>query len=486
MCSALPAAPFAFGLRASAAVLLCALSSGVHAETYTVSSLQDSGPGSLREAVERANTNPGIDTIRFGLDGTIELASPLVVRDDLRMDGMGRKVQISGGGKVSLVLLAETQKTLELSRLTFTRGHSNASTGGAIQARGRLMVSESLFTDNVAPVGGAIYSSGDALEVVNTSFSGNQALAWGGAIAVSPVTVATVTHSTFVNNTAAQFGGALFQNPIYADTSKSAGGMLPTSTVATAVPSAAVGAIHVRNSILSGVSAQGNCSLISNRILDGGGNLSSDASCPFSAARSSMSGLNPMLSPLADHGGPTRSFMPLPGSPAVDAGIDLLAISPSGSGLSHDQRGERRSVGLRVDRGAVELQSSDRVAVAPAGPAAGQVSARLQEGLPAGDASATAAPVATPAAAAATTAAATPATTVAIAADAAAPGTEASSAKTAGKVSGKEARKRSKSRKSDAAKAQESAKSVEPVVATSTTSVKDKPTQLAQRRSSAP
>jgi hypothetical protein len=109
--------------------------------------------------------------------------------------------------------------------------------------------------------------------------------------------------------------------------------------------------------------------VISNRILDGGGNLSSDNSCPFSADKGSASGINPQLGPLADHGGPTLSFLPLPGSPAVDAGVDMLATAGNGNGLGTDQRGQRRVTGLRVDRGAVELQSADRLAAAEPQPA---------------------------------------------------------------------------------------------------------------------
>ncbi|MCE2657104.1 MAG: hypothetical protein LW854_02485 [Rubrivivax sp.] len=353
-------------------LLLCA-ALGAKAETFTVTSLQDAGPGSLREAIERANGNPGEDTIRFALSGTLPLKAPLLIKDDLRLDGMGQRVQLHGGGSVTMLVLTEPLKRLEVSRLTFLQGHASASTGGAILARGHLVVHESLFTGNVAPVGGAIYSTGSSLEVSNSTFADNQALSWGGAIAVSPATLALITHSTFVNNTAAQFGGALFQNPIYADQGASLPGLLPTRATDAAPRAGAAalaGAIQVRNSILSGVSAQGNCSVISNRIVDGGGNLSSDNSCPFSADKGSASGINPRLGPLADHGGPTLSFLPLPGSPAVDAGVNRLATAGNGNGLGTDQRGQRRVTGLRVDRGAVELQSADRLALAEPQPTA--------------------------------------------------------------------------------------------------------------------
>ena len=66
---------------------------------------------------------------------------------------------------------------------------------------------------------------------------------------------------------------------------------------------------------------------------------------------------DPMLGPLADNGGPTRTMLPLPGSPAVDAGSDALVPS----GVSTDQRGFSRVYHGTVDVGAVEVQPVARI-----------------------------------------------------------------------------------------------------------------------------
>jgi large repetitive protein len=331
--------------QAAAALLMLAsaLSTTVRAETFAVTSLANSGPGSLRAAVALANANPGPDTVVFRLSGLIELSAPLEVSDDLRIDGMDQQVTLSGGDRVTLLVLNDPSKSLDVARLTLANASYSQSSGGAIHSRGSLRLLETLFVDNVAPVGGAVFSSGPSLQVVNSTFANNRALAWGGAIAVGPGTRATITHSTFVTNDAAQFGGALFQNPIVANSSYT-------------------GSIVVRNSLISGVTTQGNCSVISNKLVDGGGNLNSDGSCPFNVAKGSANHTNPMLGPLAQHGGPTRSFAPLPGSPAIDSGIDALAQSSDGSSLMTDQRGYRRQAGLRVDRGAFEVQARERTA----------------------------------------------------------------------------------------------------------------------------
>ncbi|MBL8329715.1 MAG: hypothetical protein JNJ71_12750 [Rubrivivax sp.] len=339
-----PRARGVLGLGASC--LLITLAAPAVAETFVVSSLADSGPGSLRQAVAQANANPGLDLIRFGVSGTIELQTPLDVADDLRIDGGNQRVVISGGDRSTLIVQSDAGKWLELMRLSFARASYSQSTGGAIHAKGTLRLVETLFTDNVAPVGGAVFSNGPRLVIVNSTFASNRALSWGGAVAVGPSTEAIIVSTTFVANDAAQFGGTVFQNPIF-----------PGSNY--------TGSMVLRNTLISGVAAQGNCSVISNRLIDGGGNLNSDGSCPFTQDKGSANHVNPMLGELAQHGGPTRSFAPLPGSPAIDSGIDALL---QGLGVTTDQRGYQRVAGSRVDRGAFEVQAGDRTAAVPPRP----------------------------------------------------------------------------------------------------------------------
>ncbi|MGD1086574.1 MAG: choice-of-anchor Q domain-containing protein, partial [Verrucomicrobiota bacterium] len=62
---------------------------------------------------------------------------------------------------------------------------------------------------------------------------------------------------------------------------------------------------------------------------------------------------DPMLSALDNYGGPTLTTLPLPGSPAIDAGSDTVT-----NFLATDQRGLPRLSGLHVDIGAVELQQA--------------------------------------------------------------------------------------------------------------------------------
>jgi hypothetical protein len=68
---------------------------------------------------------------------------------------------------------------------------------------------------------------------------------------------------------------------------------------------------------------------------------------------------DPQLGPLANNGGPTRTLLPAPTSPAVNAGFSGFAVFPTQSPT--DQRGLGRVVGAETDIGAVELQSPPRV-----------------------------------------------------------------------------------------------------------------------------
>ncbi len=82
-------------------------------------------------------------------------------------------------------------------------------------------------------------------------------------------------------------------------------------------------------------------------LTDGGDNISSDSSFPFSAA-GSMNNTNPQLGQLGNYGGPTQTVPLLAGSPAIDAG-------GAGGCPATDQRGVARPVGGACDIGAFEF-----------------------------------------------------------------------------------------------------------------------------------
>ena len=79
-----------------------------------------------------------------------------------------------------------------------------------------------------------------------------------------------------------------------------------------------------------------------------------DASDTCNMSGTDLRGVDPLLGPLADNGGPTQTRMPQPGSPASDAGNPGVAGSGGLACEATDQRGVARPVGPRCDIGAFE------------------------------------------------------------------------------------------------------------------------------------
>ena len=135
-------------------LLLLLLGVPVEAATFTVSSLNDSGTGSLREAINQANANGIADTINFTVNGTIVLASTLPNITDaagLTIDGTGKTITISGNHAVR-VMIVDSGATLTLEHVTVANGHAYYGGGyyggGGIYNRGTLSINNSTFSDN--------------------------------------------------------------------------------------------------------------------------------------------------------------------------------------------------------------------------------------------------------------------------------------------------------------------------------------------------
>ena len=91
------------------------------AASFTVSNTNDSGPGSLRQAILDANATAGADVITFSISGTITLGSTLpTINDDLTIDGTGQNVTVSGNDALQ-VMWVTSGKKLNLSALTIAR-----------------------------------------------------------------------------------------------------------------------------------------------------------------------------------------------------------------------------------------------------------------------------------------------------------------------------------------------------------------------------
>jgi hypothetical protein len=73
----MPRHPRLLRLTLTSLVLLCALCATATAATFTVTNANDSGAGSLRQAILDANATPGFDTINFNIGSGAQTISPL-------------------------------------------------------------------------------------------------------------------------------------------------------------------------------------------------------------------------------------------------------------------------------------------------------------------------------------------------------------------------------------------------------------------------
>jgi len=326
-----------------------------------VTNINDSGPGSLRQAINNVGTG---ETIIFNLSNypaTVTLTGgQLVIDKNLTITGPGADQVTVSGNDASRVFYVNSGITAEISGLTISDGNVGSELfdpGGGIYNLGTLTVNNMTFSVNTANwTGGGIYNNSGNLTVNNSTFYGNSADLHGGGMLNEGTS--ELTNVTFSMNTA-DYGGGMYL------------GFLRTSlTNVTIFDNSADlhgGGIHhggagdmfLNNSILanntdssggmdyfcgSGNYVEGNNNLIVNR----------NAYCVISGSNN-IFGQGSLLNPvLADNGGPTLTHALMPGSPA----IDHIPNGTNGCGttITQDQRGSVRPlpVGGPCDIGAYE------------------------------------------------------------------------------------------------------------------------------------
>jgi hypothetical protein len=127
-------------LAATGVLLLCAMVMQAHAATITVTNTNDSGPGSLRQALTIANDG---DTITFSVTGTITLTSGgLLIAKNLTISGLGSNQLSIDGNQAVLVFGIFPDKTVAISGLSIRNGQNG------IWNEGTLTVSDCVVSGN--------------------------------------------------------------------------------------------------------------------------------------------------------------------------------------------------------------------------------------------------------------------------------------------------------------------------------------------------
>jgi len=225
----------------------CSLYAQAGPSTFIVTTLADSGPGSLRQAIVIANAAAGPSRITFagGLHGAIVLTSgELAVAGSMEIDGPGAEVLSVSGNHGDRVFEIESTAKVSIQRLSIANGYAGGDVvhpglgGGIYVAGGALSLSGVTVANNRAigtaqivagippgptglgeGAGGGIYVAGGTLTVSNSLLVNNQALGargadgnaggngLGGGI-FNQGGIATVSSATFVNNQAVGGSGS--------------------------------------------------------------------------------------------------------------------------------------------------------------------------------------------------------------------------------------------------------------------------------------
>jgi len=200
-------------------------------------------------------------------------------------------------------------------------------------------IDNTAFDGNQEGKGGGIWNSSPGpLTLTNATFSGNEANGGGGIWHTGEASQAIITNSTFTGNKAYQIDH--LGNIQYYE------------------GSALLGWFTLRNTIIANNPGPNNAQFKGSNCygqnVDGGGNLQfgDPPQDPYGnpvPCSTTIPIADPKLGGLGSYGGFTQSFALLPGSPAIDAGVD--ANCPVA-----DQRGVTRPQGAHCDAGAFESQ----------------------------------------------------------------------------------------------------------------------------------
>ncbi len=389
------------------------------AATFTVTKIEDTNDGvcdtdcSFREAVGAANAAAGDDVIEFSslfdTPQTIVLSGSEIVivnNGQLTITGPGAGLLTLNGNNASRIIRNTSASVATITDITFTggngvstvtnnsggailndagnltlvrvvvNGNSCSSSAGGIRNSGtgsQMTIHESIISNNTSTgssAGGVQNFSTSTITVTNSLFTGN--LSGGGTVGGGAMQLngtARITNSTFSGNTSNTTGG---------------GGALNVNGSAITLTNVTIsgnnapnngGGIHrgstnvnfyMRNSIVAGNngtaaspdftnSAAGNSSQ--------GNNIIGVTGTSTGWVKSDLLDTNPMLGPLGDNGGPTLTFLPMAGSPAIDGGQNCVLDSSCSANnppanVTTDQRGIARPQGANVDIGSVEVESA--------------------------------------------------------------------------------------------------------------------------------
>lgn len=365
--------------------MMCNLESRLLFATFTVTNLNDSEVGSLREALRQADNNPGADVVTFqsGLTGTITLiGGELTVADAAGVDiqGPGASV-ISVSGNDANRVFNISSVPVDISGLTLTHGSSvgfgsggilssdgtvnitnciishgkTLTNGGAIANGGVMTITDSTISESGGPafVGGGVFNGG-TLTVLRSTISNNRG-AFGAGIAnfhTLFVTASIISGNSGAGLNQQSQGSGVYRmvvrdSTIIDNSDGISGYVHGDSRVVVLNSTIARNTVGINATNINGNSPPDlsawmtlvNCTVtenttgvsvystayteLANTVV--AGNTTSDITGQFTTIGNNFIGGDPKLASLTNNGGATPTYRPLPGSPLIDAGNTILA-----------------------------------------------------------------------------------------------------------------------------------------------------------------
>lgn len=343
--------------------LLISVSSCAFALNLLVYNNNDSGAGSLRQAIADNNASVGTNSIIFSniVTGTITLTSgQLSISKNLTIIGPGANVLTVSGNQASRVFYVNNTTAI-ISGLTVRNGSatgtSPADYGGGIFCHSSLGFSAALTVSNCVVNGNtASYGAGimnfnaasfgnSALKVIGCTISSNVATQVGGGIYNNGVYLAStvINNSTISGNSGGAYGGGIvnitssgqaFVTVIGCTISGNSSGIYNLGNG----DFGGVASVSIGSTILKAGASGANVSSPANGgsfLNSQGYNLSSDGASGRLNGTGDQINTDPKLGPLQNNGGPTMTHALLSNSPAIDKGLSF--------GATTDQRGAPRT-----------------------------------------------------------------------------------------------------------------------------------------------
>ncbi len=210
------------GYRRLRSTFIESLEERIAPATFVVINLNDAGPGSLRDAVDRANAAPGVDTIVFkgaATSGEIALTSGEIdITDSVNIRGPGAGRLTIDAQDLSRIFNIDdgtaAVKRVTISGLAMVDGNSGVENGGGIFSSESLTLMNSVVSGcratDLNSNGGGVYAATDGQLIIrNSKNTGNQAVR-GGGVSLTAASGIQIIGSTISGNTAFGPGGGVY------------------------------------------------------------------------------------------------------------------------------------------------------------------------------------------------------------------------------------------------------------------------------------